>query len=224
MLRTFGDDISYEEAATTEPLATSLHAVSLDDPQDGETHVIIGAGIIGLGVLQCIKAASSAKTIVVDLSSKRLAMASELGSDVVVNAQDVDAVATILNQTGSSELSFVENASGNADTVYDCAGLSKNFTGTSVLEQSLSLVKQNGKVIVVAVFEKPMQLDANVIVRKGIHLMGSWAWSREEFDQALELISSGTIDRKRLVTHRFSLEDAETQLQAEEAIKVMFTP
>lgn len=159
MLRTFGDDISYEEAATTEPLATSLHAVNLDEPQDGETRVIIGAGIIGLGVLQCIKAASSAKTIVVDLSSKRLAMASELGSDVVVNAQDVDAVATILNQTGSSELSFVENASGNADTVYDCAGLSKNFTGTSVLEQSLSLVKQNGKVIVVAVFEKPMQLD-----------------------------------------------------------------
>lgn len=61
-------------------------------------------------------------------------------------------------------------------------------------------------------------------MRKGIHLMGSWAWSREEFDQALELISSGTIDRKRLVTHRFSLEDAETQLQAEKAIKVMFTP
>ncbi len=86
MLRTFGDDISYEEAATTEPLATSLHAVNLDEPQDGETHVIIGAGIIGLGVLQCIKAASSAKTIVVDLSSKRLAMASELGSDVVTNA------------------------------------------------------------------------------------------------------------------------------------------
>ena len=113
-------------------------------------------------------------------------------------------------------------------TVYDCAGLSKNFTGTSVLEQSLSLAKQNGKVIVVAVFEKPMQLDANVIVRKGIHLMGSWTWSREEFDQALELITSGAIDRKMLVTHRFSLEDAseayETQLQAEEAIKVMFTP
>ena len=70
------ESVSFEEGATTEPLATSLHGVNLAKPADDETHVIMGAGIIGLGVLQGIKHYSSAKTIVVDLSDKRLAMAS----------------------------------------------------------------------------------------------------------------------------------------------------
>lgn len=224
----FSEEISFEEAATTEPLATSLHAVNLADPQDGETHVIFGAGIIGLGVLQCIKALSSARTITIDISSKRLAMATELGSDVVVNASEVDAVETVLGLTGAKQLNLVETSSGNVDAVYDCAGLGKDYMGTSVLEQGLALANQGGKVVVVAVFERPVEVDVNVVVRKGIRLLGSWAWSREEFDQALDLISSGRIDRKPLVTHRFKLDDArdayETQLKAEEAVKVMFTP
>ena len=95
-----GDDINYIEAATTEPLATSLHAANLGDAQDGETHVIMGAGIIGLGILQCIKARSTARVVVVDLSNKRLAKAEELGADFVVNAGESDAVQEILTLTG----------------------------------------------------------------------------------------------------------------------------
>ena len=62
-----------------------MHAVNLAKPADDETHVIMGAGIIGLGVLQGIKYYSSARTIVVDLSDKRLATLNGDGwSDLVV--------------------------------------------------------------------------------------------------------------------------------------------
>jgi len=190
--------------------------------------VIMGAGIIGLGVLQCIKAISSAHVIMVDISDKRLAMATQLGADTVVNATQGDTVTTIFDMTGSEKLNLVEASVGNVDTVFDCAGAGKNTTGASVLEQSLSIVKQNGKVVIVAVFEKNLEIDYNIIVRKGIQLFGSWAWSPEEFVAAMELISSGKVDRKPLVTHTFPLEEAsnayETQLKAEEAIKVMFVP
>jgi threonine dehydrogenase-like Zn-dependent dehydrogenase len=58
--------------------------------------------------------------------------------------------------------------------------------------------------------------------------MGSWAWSMEEFKIAADLIRKGEIDRQPLISHEFSLEQAseayETQLRAETAIKVMFTP
>jgi 2-desacetyl-2-hydroxyethyl bacteriochlorophyllide A dehydrogenase len=222
------NQVSFEEAATTEPLATSLHAVNLANPRDDETLVIIGAGIIGLGVLQCIKAVSKARVIVVDLSDKRLAMATSLGADKVINAGGGDLVATIFELTGSQRLNLVETSVGNIDTVFDCAGAGKNSSGASVLEQSLAMVKQNGKVIVVAVFEKNLEIDCNIIVRKGIRLLGSWAWVPEEFVQAVDLISSGKVDRKPLITHSFPLERAsdayETQLKAEEAIKVMFIP
>jgi 2-desacetyl-2-hydroxyethyl bacteriochlorophyllide A dehydrogenase len=225
LLMPFDESISFVEAATTEPLGTSLHAVNLANPKDREIHVIMGAGIIGLGVLQCIKSHSSAKTIVVDLSDKRLEMATQLGADMTINATKTDVV---LMMMGSGHLNLDDMIAGNVDAVYDCAGITKSFEGTSVLEQAVSIVKEDGKVIIVAVFEKPPEIEWNLVVRKGIRLFGSWAWSPEELARASRLISSGEIDRKPLISHTFSLQDAgkayETQLQEEEAIKVVLPP
>ena len=221
------EDVGYLEAATTEPLATSLHAANLGDPKNGETHVVIGAGIIGLGILQCIKARSNAKVIAVDLSKKRLEKALDLGADETINATETNLIETLSGDSLISE-NLLSSTSGGVDVVYDCAGMGKNSIGQSVLEQALSIVRQNGKVIVVAVFEQALTIDYNIIVRKGIQLHGSWAWEMEEFVESARLIASGEIDRKPLISHTFSLEQAseayETQLMAEEAIKVVLTP
>lgn len=227
MLLPFDESISFVEAATTEPLATSLHAVKLGNPQDGEHHVVIGAGIIGLGILQCIKAFSSASVTVVDLSDKRLAKARELGADETINAGDVNLLEALTGRAdGQNEL--LDQPTGSVDTVYDSAGMGKHFKGPSVLEQALNIVRPEGTVVVVAVFEQDIAIDPNIIVRKGIRLVGSWAWSMDEFVESSRLITSGRIDRKPLVSHTFPLEQAsdayETQLKAEEAVKVVFTP
>jgi 2-desacetyl-2-hydroxyethyl bacteriochlorophyllide A dehydrogenase len=228
MLLHVPDGVSFEEAATNEPLATSLHAVNLAPPADDETIVIMGSGIIGLGVLQVVKSVSAAKTIVVDLSERRLALAEKLGADVTINAGREDTIAKVSEITGSPEIGFIEVPQANADTVFDCAGVTRDFTGTSALEQSLLLTKEGGKIIVVAAFEKPLEIEINAIMRKGIHLIGSWAWTPAEFVQALDLLRAGKIDRKPLITHEFPLEQAseayETQLNAEEAVKVLLKP
>ena len=225
LLMRFDESISFVEAATTEPLGTSLHAVNLAGPGDGEIHVIMGAGIIGLGVLQCVRFQSAARTVVVDISDKRLAKASELGADLTLNASKIDLVLTMM---GSGLLGLDDMLAGNVDAVYDCAGLTKSFEGNSVLSQATSIVKEDGKVVVVAVFEKQPEIEWNLVVRKGIRIFGSWAWSPEELAEASRLIGSGKIDRKPLVSHTFSLEDAseayETQLREEEAVKVVLTP
>ena len=228
MLLPIGDKISYAEAATTEPLATSLHAANLSNAQDNEIHLVVGAGIIGLGILQCIKASSNAQVIVADLSEKRLAKAAELGADQVIDVRSTPLVEALDGGSNFSEATLLDANIGTIDTVYDCAGMSKHFQGSSVLEQALTVVKENGKIVVVAVYEQSPNLDYNQIVRKGIQLMGSWAWSMEEFKIAADLICKGEIDRQPLISHEFSLEQAseayETQLRAETAIKVMFTP
>jgi 2-desacetyl-2-hydroxyethyl bacteriochlorophyllide A dehydrogenase len=222
------DHLSFEEAATTEPLATSLHAVELADPKDDQVVVVMGAGIIGLGVLQCIRARSNARVIVVDLSARRLQLAHELGAHLTINASQEDAVARLKALHGDSALSLLDTAESGIDTVFDCAGATARFQGTTVLEQAISLVRQNGKVVVVAVFERKIELDVNAVVRKGVQLLGSWAWTPADFVQSMALISSGKIDRKPLITHRFTLEEAskayETQMQANEAVKVVLTP
>ncbi|MBI4767576.1 MAG: hypothetical protein HY787_23770 [Deltaproteobacteria bacterium] len=90
------------------------------------------------------------------------------------------------------------------------------------------MTRQNGKVVVVAVFERTPEIDYNLMVRKGITLFGSWAWTPDEFFAALELISSGKVDRKKIISHQFPLDRAaeayETQLKADDAVKVMIVP
>jgi len=222
------DGISFEEAATVEPLATSLHAVNLAAPADGETHVIVGAGIIGLGALQVLKATASVRAIVVDISDRRLEVARGLGADVTINAGREDAVERVTELTGSEQMSYMPVSTGRADVVYDCAGLPLKYTGTPVLQQAITMTKENGKVVVVSIFEKPPELEMNLMVRKGIALHGSWAWSLDEFRKSLELIGSGKVDRKPVISHRFPLDQAseayETQLKAEEAVKVLILP
>ncbi|MEQ8861716.1 MAG: zinc-binding dehydrogenase [Pseudomonadales bacterium] len=221
------EHVSFTEAATTEPLATSLHAVNLAEPRDGETHVIMGAGIIGLGVLQCLRTRADVRTIVVDLSDKRLSLAKALGADEIINARNEDVVARLV-PGHRPDHALLQGMAGAADTVYDCVGATANFKGTTVLEQALSMVNQNGKVVVVAVFERRLEIDPNVIVRKGVRLLGSWAWQPDEFVAALALITSGKIDRTPLISHEFPLEEATrayaTQDRADTAIKVMLVP
>jgi threonine dehydrogenase-like Zn-dependent dehydrogenase len=222
-------EVSYEEAATIEPLANSIHIVNLADPTDEDTIVVIGAGAIGLGVLQVLKLRCSARVIVVELSERRLAMALELGAEAVINAGREDPYQRILEMTGSTTIPFIEQMpAGNVDTVCDCAGWFAEDTGTTPLQQAMLMVKQNGKVIEHSIFEKPPQINYFLPVRKGIAMLGSWGWTLEEYVQALELIRSGKVDRRPLITHEFPLdrvqEAFETQLNYEEAVKVLVKP
>ena len=150
-------EVSYEEAATNEPLANSIHIVNLANPYDEETIVIAGAGAIGLGVLQVLKLRCSAKVIVTDLSDRRLAMAREMGAEAVINASNEDPHRKILEMTGATTISFIEAMpAGNVDTVCDCAGWFAEDTGTTPLQQAMLMLKENGKVIEHAIFEKPL--------------------------------------------------------------------
>ncbi len=222
------DGVSYEDAATAEPLANSIHSVGLASPASGQTVVIIGLGIVGLGAVQVLKALHSVKIIAVDISDKRLAMAKQLGVDYIFNARREDPVQKVITLVGSTRIQFLDEPVGNIDAAIDWAGVSMENMGPSTLEQCLQMVKQNGVVVLGAVSEKPFQLDFNRIMRKGIRLFGSWGWTLPEYFEALELIGSGKIDRKPLVTHQFPLERVkeayETATNTAEAIKVLIRP
>jgi len=222
-------EVSYGEAATNEPLANSLHIANLANPTDEQTVVIMGAGAIGLGVLQVLKARSSARVIVVDLSDGRLARAQELGADAVINAGREDPYQKVREMTGSTTISLMEDLpAANVDVVCDCAGWFAEDTGTAPLQQALLMVKQNGKVVEHSIFEKSPVVNYMLPVRKQVAIQGSWGFTLEEYAQALELIRSGKVDRKPLITHEFPLdrvkEAFEVQLNYDEAIKVLLKP
>ena len=148
-------EISYAEAATIEPLANSIHIANLADPNDEDTIVVMGAGAIGLGTVQALKARSSAKVIVTDTAEKRLSIAREFGADITINVSKENPYQKVLEITGSTTVSFMEQMpAGNVDTVCDCAGFFAADTGPTPLQQAMLMVKPKGKVVEHSIFEK----------------------------------------------------------------------
>jgi threonine dehydrogenase-like Zn-dependent dehydrogenase len=114
------------------------------------------------------------------------------------------------------------------DTVFDCVGAPRELNGQAPLRQAMTMVRPGGKIVIVAFFEKPLEIEITDIVAKNISVHGSIEWSKDEFSQAFELICSGKIDRKVLITHEFTLnsikEAYDTQATTDKAVKVMVKP
>jgi threonine dehydrogenase-like Zn-dependent dehydrogenase len=195
--------VSYEIAATLEPLCTPVHAWHLRPARDGDTVAIFGSGVIGLGYLQVVKAYTKARTIVVDVSPFRLDVARKLGAEVTLNAREVDPVVEIKRLSGERHMRYHKKSSGECDIAVEAAG--KSFT----LDQAMEVVKPiDGAVIVAAGYEDSVPFDANQVTTKNIALLGSWGYTGGEPAEAFELITGGRAPRDLLVTHTFPLDQA----------------
>lgn len=221
-------EVSYEEAATNEPLATSVHAANLASPAEDETILIVGAGIIGLGVLQVLKARNSNKVIMVDVSQQRRAMAKQLGADVVIDPSAGDLFEQVMQVVGPAPTtySFVQTCA--IGTAIDCVGLMVDVPGVSVVEQLLPIVREGAKVLLVGAYEDKVALDLNFIMGKGLSVLGSIAYVPQEFADALELIRTRKVDRKMFISRVFPLDQAkeafESQLKGGAVLKVLLRP
>ena len=218
------ESVTFEEGATLEPLATSLHGVSLGMPAAGETVVVLGAGIIGLGCIQAIRASVDCRIIAVDASERRLNMAKNLGADAAVNLTETDPVEAVIELTGGARpVERFGVRGGDADLVIDCAG------APSSPDQGLLMLKQQyGRLVLVALFEHSAELDFNQVVRKHVVLYGSWTWTGDDYRRAIALVESGKVQRGPLISHVLDLEDAPeafaVQDRPDAAIKVMLKP
>jgi len=225
-------EVSYEEAATLEPLANSIHATLRAKPSKGENAVIFGAGVIGLGVIQCLKAFEVGlnKIIVVDISDHRLKVAKQLGADGVINASVDNPNEKILDFVGSVPWIIAPTESTPAvDVVYDCVGYIKEHPGPPVIQQAIDMVRDfRGRVLVHGLFEENVNLDLTYMVAKQVNVIGSFAFLPSEVKQALELIRTKKIDRLKLISHELSLDQAkeafETQCNVNESVKVLMKP
>ena len=218
------ESVTFEEGATLEPLATSLHGVSLGKPAAGETVVVLGAGIIGLGCIQAIRASVDCRIIAVDASERRLNMAKNLGAAAAVNLTETDPVEAVIDLTGGARpVERFGVRGGNADLVIDCAG------APSSPDQGLLMLKQQfGRLVLVALFERPVDMDFNQVVRKHVAVYGSWTWTGDDYRRAVELVASGKVRRGPLISHALDLDDAPeafaVQDRPDAAIKVMLKP
>lgn len=221
------EGVSFQDAATTEPLADGLQMARKAAIKPGENVVVFGVGIIGLGVIQAIRATHTpvGHIVAIDVHDKRLEKALEVGATHTVNARDGDVFEAVAAICGRED--DYRGSSANVAVVIDCAGYIKHMPGPPPLETALNLVSLgDGRIVCFGGFEDRMFIDMSPIIRKQPTIMGSNGYAAEELVQALELMRDGTVDRATLISHVFSLDRISEAFEAQcrpDAVKVMIT-
>jgi len=207
------DEISFEEGTFIEPLTCVLRGQRMAGLKTGQSVLILGAGISGLLHLLAARCQGIDTIVLTDISAYRLKMAQELGADSIINAKDD--VVTMLRKANHNRL---------ADQVIICTG------ATSAFMQSLQCVDRAGTILCFAATEPgvTLPLPVNDFWRKSVKIAHSYGAAPVDITQAIELLRSGAIEVKKLITHSLSLSEAAKGFQlaseAKECVKVILKP
>lgn len=193
------DNVSDEIAAISEPITAAYHGIQQAKLRDGDVFVIVGAGPIGLFHTQLSKCVNLAKRIVVEPIAEKRKMALDMGADLVIDPTVEDAKKIIMEQTGGR----------GADSVIVDVGI------PTVLEQSLDYVKKGGRLVIFAGMPagSKVTIDPNTIHYKEIVLTGSSSSSAINQAEVFQLLSSGKVDTKGMISGCFPLEEWRTAFE-----------
>lgn len=139
----YSPTIPYEQAAMFEPSTVALHGVLCNDYQGGEYVAILGCGTIGIFTLQWAKIFGSKKVVAFDIDDGRLALATRMGADAVVNTKNKDFMAQAMEITEGKGFGYVFEAAGNPITMHMAFELAGNksrvcFIGTPHVDMAFT--------------------------------------------------------------------------------------
>jgi 2-desacetyl-2-hydroxyethyl bacteriochlorophyllide A dehydrogenase len=180
---------SYEEAAMLEPLACALHGIRLANIEKHHSVAILGAGTMGLLALQEIKSLGVKQTTIIDIVPFKLELAKKLGADISINC----------NEINSCEK---ERLCKDIDIVIECVGGS-----AAILNQASDLVKKRGKIVTFGTLTSPQKINLLKFRQKELTIMGSEGSEKQDFVNAINLLVSGRVKLKPLITHKFPLKN-----------------
>jgi len=183
--------LSFDQLALVETLAIGCHAVNRGTPRPGETVLVLGAGPIGLSVIEFAKL-SGARVVVVDLNEQRLAFVRErLGvPDTIVAGGE--AVAQLGRLTGGQLADVVIDATGHHESMSRC----------------FEFAAFAGRVVYVGITVKDLVFPhAPILHRRELTLLASRNALAADFPRIIGLIEAGRIDTRPWLTHRAALRD-----------------
>ncbi len=189
------DNVPDEVAALTEPCSVAVRAVRRSAIRLGDTVAVLGAGPIGMLVVQAAMAAGATRVLVSEPAPARAAAAMDLGADAVINPVEEDAVARLVELTDGH----------GPEVVFDCAGLQ------DTLQQAFDATRRNGQVVLVAVPWEPLPVDPVDWMGREVDFRVSFASDPEDWRIALDLLSSGRISAEALMSEASFIDLEEIQ-------------
>ena len=211
MVRPLPNDLSFAEGAMAEPVVIAERTVRRAPVREGDIVAVLGAGNIGLLLVQVARIMGAARVIVTDVLDYRLDLARKLGVDMALNVAEKDLV-----EEG-------RKAYGGVDVAIDGVGCQETIA------QCIELCKPGGRIVVYGV---PPDGDLAVPIldafRKDLTLHTSRLYPRS-FEAGMELLQGGRLDLDAIITTRISLGEAPQAIrdlseEQGEMVKILIDP
>jgi len=224
------DALTDDVAVLIEPSAVSLHAVLRRAPKPNEKILVIGAGVIGLNVIQCIKAIEpNCSIFLLEKIEFKNELGLRLGADEIIRGDSYEAVGQATGANLYRGPLNNTNLLGGFDLIYDCVGYSKT------IHDALRWLRARGDYVMVGNQLSPVSFDQTPVWQQEIGITGVNAHGNEtyrgervsSFELATHMILDGTIRLDGFITHRFPLKHYKKAFKLfrdkkEHVIKVVF--
>jgi propanol-preferring alcohol dehydrogenase len=200
-----------EGAIIADAISTPFHAVkNRGCVRGGDQVVVFGCGGIGLNLVQ-VAVAFGAQVIACDLKDEKLEVARSLGACATVNPGKVERVdKEVRKLTG-----------GGADIAFEAIG------NPVTIEAAFGCLRNGGRLVVVGYTDRQVSLNAGRIMYREMEILGSLGCRPVDYPRLINMVASGRIKVRELVSHRFPLADANLafdQLRRGEGLRSVVVP
>ena len=205
------DNVSFDEGALMEPLACTVHAAIKAGIRLCDSVCVMGDGPIALMLARLSVVSGATRVYVLGLLERNLELAKQFGAIPMKSC--MESIEEIRRQTGGR----------GVDVAFEAVGAPATFN------QTISVVKRGGKAVIFGIFEQDFNARplVDAMVRE-VEVIGtsSYCW---DFQRGLELVASGRVDVKPLITHRFKLEDVKAAMDvkrdpSQQPLKIILEP
>lgn len=177
------DKVTFEQAAMVEPVAVATHAINLTPLKIQDTVLVVGAGMIGLFLIQVLRLSNAGTIIAIDLDDQKLKLAIKFGADLTIKPDNPDLKNLILEKTGFR----------GADAVFEAVGIA------STVALAIQNVRKGGVVTLVGNLASSVDFPLQSVVTREIRLQGSCGIAGE-YPQVLQMMEKDLVDVASLLS------------------------
>ena len=183
------EDMPFDIGAMVEPLAVSVHAVSMAGDVKGKNVLVVGAGVIGNLAAQ-VAALKGANVMIAGRTGYRLDLARQFGIGLCVNTGSEDLSEAVAAHFGRDGADVAIEAIGVADSV----------------NESFRQCKKRGRVVISGIFGQYQAIDLFTLQDKELNVVGTMMYTIDDFKESISLASTGRVQLKPLATAVFPVE------------------
>jgi D-xylulose reductase len=186
-----------EEGALIEPLAIAVHITRQAGVRFGDHVVVFGAGTVGLLCCAVARSLGASKVIAVDIQRLRLEVAREFAATATYESQRVSAEENARNLIAENGLG------GGADVVMDASGAEPS------VQAGIHVLRMGGTYVQGGMGKEELTFPITACCTKELNVKGSFRYSSGDYRWAVELVATGKIDVKKLISKKVAFAEAE---------------